>query len=769
MVNLQHTLTPSPYASSTPKHTPTNQMDRSKISFVIKPQINLKNCSRELLSPKSSIFSSSPKPKETSPFYKTTPTKTFSSTPKNLKLENLKSPEDIKSPPPIKKNFVATPSTSKSTASYSYSRETPKRETPARETPSYWNQEVKYPNRRLYNTGNSCYFNSTMQALSSCPSLVSRFEMLHRLRHGNYLECPSYDLRPKFAVFESCLRMMVKLSDRMENPHLKEYRLPSFSETELANTRLKIGRVVKEFDNNDQKDAHEYLTELLSCVDDIMQVVPDEIKHLDPLNSIRYKTERSFICFNCGHEEKSSDCGWILPLSISNNDYGIIELLESNFKTTLETNKICSSCSCENAVSSERIANFPECLILNPMRYERTSISDYRKDNRQITVPLTLDLTRFGAFASLEQDENRNSVSFGSCGKDSIKYRNGPSIGPRLLSLNGGSLDDEEIDIEMMKEVVKNPLHFKWLTDLDEIEQMLKLTNITYRRDDVKIHVEKLENEKSVVMKKFDRPGRVKGIESDGNCFYRAISWCLTGSQKYHKALRIATANYLRNDIAIVDKYCHKTDHKTYVQQVEGDGWWATNVEICVMANLLNVNIYTFLSDGWICTSPQNSSTSRSGSFYLENKDCHYEPVLSLKKDDSLRSRKRRNTDTEYTDDNEGGGFKKRKPDDDASRKPRNLSESERRRQPPRDAEDNGNHYKKMNANTDQIAKYRLFAAICHIGEFPDRGHYLALTRDLYNPSKWLDCSDAVVRDISSGDVIKDASSSGYLLFYDRQ
>lgn len=120
------------------------------------------------------------------------------------------------------------------------------------------------------------------------------------------------------------------------------------------------------------------------------------------------------------------------------------------------------------------------------MRYERTSISDYRKDNRQITVPLTLDLTRFGAFASLEQDENRNSVSFGSCGKDSIKYRNGPSIGPRLLSLNGGSLDDEEIDIEMMKEVVKNPLHFKWLTDLDEIEQMLKLTNITYRRDDVK-------------------------------------------------------------------------------------------------------------------------------------------------------------------------------------------------------------------------------------------------------------------------------------------
>lgn len=166
MVNLQHTLTPSPYASSTPKHTPTNQMDRSKISFVIKPQINLKNCSRELLSPKSSIFSSSPKPKETSPFYKTTPTKTydiyfilkivvilfiffrFSSTPKNLKLENLKSPEDIKSPPPIKKNFVATPSTSKSTASYSYSRETPKRETPARETPSYWNQEVKYPNRR---------------------------------------------------------------------------------------------------------------------------------------------------------------------------------------------------------------------------------------------------------------------------------------------------------------------------------------------------------------------------------------------------------------------------------------------------------------------------------------------------------------------------------------------------------------------------------------------------------------------------------------------
>ena len=78
-------------------------------------------------------------------------------------------------------------------------------------------------------------------------------------------------------------------------------------------------------------------------------------------------------------------------------------------------------------------------------------------------------------------------------------------------------------------------------------------------------------------------PGKVVGVLGDGNCFYRAISYAITGAEDSHMKLRKKLATYMSTDIA--EKFTHWTSNPNYVKEnrVGYSGVWATTTEILAM------------------------------------------------------------------------------------------------------------------------------------------------------------------------------------------
>ena len=78
----------------------------------------------------------------------------------------------------------------------------------------------------------------------------------------------------------------------------------------------------------------------------------------------------------------------------------------------------------------------------------------------------------------------------------------------------------------------------------------------------------------------------------DGNCFYRAISYAITGSEDCH--MKLCKKLAVSTDIA--GKLTHWTSNPKYVTEsrVGYSGVWATTTEILAMASLLQTDIVTY-------------------------------------------------------------------------------------------------------------------------------------------------------------------------------
>ncbi|KAI2646116.1 OVARIAN TUMOR DOMAIN-containing deubiquitinating enzyme 10 [Labeo rohita] len=100
------------------------------------------------------------------------------------------------------------------------------------------------------------------------------------------------------------------------------------------------------------------------------------------------------------------------------------------------------------------------------------------------------------------------------------------------------------------------------------------------------------------------RPCKTESIVGDGNCFFRAVAQVVCGTQKAHRALRLAIVkdmqlhsseykNLLRSQYTSMEDYLCSSKMR-YV------GTWATEVEIQSTANYLGVDIFTFHHEKWL-------------------------------------------------------------------------------------------------------------------------------------------------------------------------
>uniref|UniRef100_UPI00358E7FB6 uncharacterized protein n=1 Tax=Myxine glutinosa TaxID=7769 RepID=UPI00358E7FB6 len=133
-------------------------------------------------------------------------------------------------------------------------------------------------------------------------------------------------------------------------------------------------------------------------------------------------------------------------------------------------------------------------------------------------------------------------------------------------------------------------------------------------------------------------PCKTKAIKMDGNCFFRALSYSISGTEEYHRKIRLAIVkhlfdhhtafkSFLREGFSSVPQYIQSSRMK-YVQT------WATELEILAASDLLQTDIFTF-STRWLRYSGSqmhpNDFHSRGGIYLKHLHQNHYEIVECVK------------------------------------------------------------------------------------------------------------------------------------------
>lgn len=149
-------------------------------------------------------------------------------------------------------------------------------------------------------------------------------------------------------------------------------------------------------------------------------------------------------------------------------------------------------------------------------------------------------------------------------------------------------------------------------------------------------YFQKDENTIEMHSRELGRPSLTKDITGDGNCFFRAGSYCLTCTESHHYAVRSAICNHI---LEHEDKFqtflrSNELSVKSHVSIMEKEGNWATELEILGLAHMLDVNIYTFSNGTWLKFSGQNISASirpnRNGLYLNHMNENHYDVVLEV-------------------------------------------------------------------------------------------------------------------------------------------
>ena len=103
----------------------------------------------------------------------------------------------------------------------------------------------------------------------------------------------------------------------------------------------------------------------------------------------------------------------------------------------------------------------------------------------------------------------------------------------------------------------------------------------------------------STECERMGHPDCVRNIQGDGNCFFRAISYAISGSERNYMRLRIAIVNHLlkygcRYNTYLREGFCDVEDY-IQRQRMFCSGVWATEVEIMAVAHMLETDIKNYI------------------------------------------------------------------------------------------------------------------------------------------------------------------------------
>ena len=132
-------------------------------------------------------------------------------------------------------------------------------------------------------------------------------------------------------------------------------------------------------------------------------------------------------------------------------------------------------------------------------------------------------------------------------------------------------------------------------------------------------------------------PKKTKRICGDGNCFFRSISYIITGTEENHSNLRKATSLHLGEMNIVARKKFLDEEPKVYLERskMANDKVWATEKEIFTIASLLSGDVFVYSEHGngfsWLrypCSGNFEEVSETSFAIVHKNSN-HFEPVLS--------------------------------------------------------------------------------------------------------------------------------------------
>lgn len=134
-------------------------------------------------------------------------------------------------------------------------------------------------------------------------------------------------------------------------------------------------------------------------------------------------------------------------------------------------------------------------------------------------------------------------------------------------------------------------------------------------------------------------PCRTVKITTDGNCFFRAISQTIAGTEDHHDTLRRVAVEHLQRNPGKYSGFLRRgVSMGDYIAHSKMDvaGTWASEVEIQAMAELFYVSIYTYFNERWLRYKPHTNLCPNHG-IYLTNSANHFEVVTCVKPQDLER------------------------------------------------------------------------------------------------------------------------------------
>ena len=125
-------------------------------------------------------------------------------------------------------------------------------------------------------------------------------------------------------------------------------------------------------------------------------------------------------------------------------------------------------------------------------------------------------------------------------------------------------------------------------------------------------------------------------IRGDGNCFFRGMSFCVSGSQDDHFKFRQHVVNYEKTIAAQITQHLNINEtFSSHVRKLSKSGTWARDADVLAAASLLGTDIYVYQrpSGGeWKCHQYSANAlkyTNPSGkSIYLNNTNSNHFDVV---------------------------------------------------------------------------------------------------------------------------------------------
>ena len=121
-----------------------------------------------------------------------------------------------------------------------------------------------------------------------------------------------------------------------------------------------------------------------------------------------------------------------------------------------------------------------------------------------------------------------------------------------------------------------------------------------------------------------------KNITPDGNCFFRAFSHQLYGTEEHHFAIRHACIYHIEHKSKYYKRFIGDKIFKKYIKRKRESGVWADNIEIHALSEIYNVLIIIYMAGQdpiKICNV--EGSPSKTVRVFYKNMN-HYDSVISI-------------------------------------------------------------------------------------------------------------------------------------------